>query len=560
MNRTLFAGDEPVRLGRRIGRGGEGEVFGVARDPARAAKVYAPEGAAAREAKIAAMAQAGLAERAPLVAFPQAALRDAQGRFAGFLMPRIREAEPLHELYAPGARKRAFPDADYRFLVRAALNAARAVAAAHRAGCVIGDVNHSGFLIGQDALVSLIDADSFQFDDGATLHLCRVGVPDYTPPEMIGAPLAETPRTQDHDAFGLAVVLFQLLFLGRHPFAGVSRGADLGVAEAIAQGAFAYARRGAGPLRPPPGALRLDEAGPILAGLFERAFGPGSAGRRPSATDWVGALAETEAALQPCPASPRHHFAPGVAACPLCRIERHSGAALFPAPGEAGALPPPIDVAEVLSRLRGVEIPEVFAYEPPEPLPSSAPKPLTLRQIWFNRIGLVGLAFMMVCAVGLVMVSPQSFLMAAPICIYGIGPVGDALAPRRAARRALAKLDRRLSDVLAMTQARVDLDAAWLLKADIAARAARLSELRVTRMSPKQRVEAGRLLADLERLEAMARKIAEARAARHAEIDALLARRALLAGDMARFGDSPPDRPAPPPRRLRPATRARAAA
>ncbi len=562
MNPALFAQGARMRLGARIGRGGEGEVFALADDPDRAAKIYAPEAAAARAGKIVAMAQAGLAAKAPLVAFPQAPLHDARGRFRGFVMPRIHDAEPLHELYAPGARKRAFPDADHRFLLRAALNAARAAAAAHRAGCVIGDVNHSGFLIGQDAMVWLIDADSFQFDDSATLHLCRVGVPDYTPPELIGAKLSQVARTPDHDAFGLAVVLFQLLFLGRHPFAGVARSGsacgDLSVGEAIARGAFAYARSTGGPLRPPPGALLLDDMPSGTAALFERAFAPDAAGRRPGAADWARALGAHEAAIRTCPATPRHHFTG--AACPLCRIEAETGAALFPAPGAPGSAPAPLDPRELARRLAAIETPQSFAYAPPEPLASSAPAPLTPRQLWLNRAGLVGLAGMMACAVGLVAVSPQSFLMAAPICIYGVGPVGDALAPRRGARRALARLDRRLADVLAMRQARVDLDAAWLLKADIDARAARMAESSARRLSPKQRAEAGKLAADLERLETMAARIQAARDARDAEIDRLLAKRAVLAAELARHGDTPPDRPSPPPRRLRDSTLQRAPA
>jgi hypothetical protein len=358
----------------------------------------------------------------------------------------------------------------------------------------------------------------------------------------------------------LAVVLFQLLFLGRHPYAGLARAGDVSVAEAIADHDFAYSRRRAGRLRPPPGALRLDEIDPAVAALFEDAFAPDAAGRRPTAAAWVSTLERTEASSRPCAQTPRHHVAAGLSACPLCRVERETGSALFPAPGEAGAAPPPIDRSEIARRLASIETPERFAYAPPEPLPSSTPKQPTPRQRALNAFGLVGLAFMMACAVGLVIVTPQSFLMAAPICIYGIGPVGDALNPRRAARRHLAKLDRRLADVLAMIHAGVDLDAAWLLKAELQRRAATLSGSSTRRMTPKQRSEAIRFAQDLDRLEAMARRIAAARDARHPEVETLLARRAVLAEQVERHGDAPPDRLSPPPRRLREATRARAPA
>ncbi len=556
----LVAEGRPLRLGRRIGRGGEGEVFAVAGAPALAAKLYAPEGAAAREAKIAAMLRARLGDGSPLVAFPLAEIRGAEGRFAGFLMRRVTEAEPLHELYAPGARKRVFPEADYRFIVRAALNAARAVAAAHEAGVVIGDVNHSGFLIGRDALVSLIDADSFQVADGDGLHLCRVGVPDYTPPELIGLRFDETPRSPDHDAFGLAVALFQLLFLGRHPFAGVSRDAsDLPVAEAIARHAFAWTRRRTSPLKPPPGALGLDALPWAVADLFERAFAPEAAGRRPTAADWAEALAAMEAGLSGCAADPRHWRPADAPACPWCRIERETGAPLFPAPGSPGAAPPPLDARAALARLAAIALPDRFEYVPPAPLPRPPAPPPSLRAVVIDRLFTATVAVMMGCAAFLVWVSPQNFLMASPICIYGYRRVGDALFPRRADARALRRLDRALAEALEDAQRRAGLDAAWLLRAELSALAARLPPA-PARSRGRRGPEAERLARDLPRLEAMAAALEAARAARLPEIEDMLARRAVLAARLAGSGGDPPPQPQAAPRLLREATRRRIAA
>lgn len=126
--------------------------------------------------------------------------------------------------------------------MHAALNTARAVASVHKAGCVIGDINHSGVLISDEAKVALIDADSFQVTDGSRRHLCRVGVPEYTPPELQGINLGNVARTTNHDAFGLAVVVFQLLAMGRHPFVGAYVKGDLPLPQAIAENRFAYLR------------------------------------------------------------------------------------------------------------------------------------------------------------------------------------------------------------------------------------------------------------------------------------------------------------------------------
>ena len=176
----LYIDGRPVRLGQRVGRGGEGEVFVLADRTDQAVKLYGSPDDRRRE-KIEAMVAAGLSARSDLVAFPLAVVQGPGGAFVGFAMRLVREHKPLFELYAPGARKVAFPDADYRFLVRSAANVAVAVAKVHEAGAVVGDINHSGILVSDKATAALIDADSFQFGEH---HLCRVGVPEYTPPEL----------------------------------------------------------------------------------------------------------------------------------------------------------------------------------------------------------------------------------------------------------------------------------------------------------------------------------------------------------------------------------------
>src|SRR4029077_19296035 len=123
------------------------------------------------------------------------------------------------DLYVPKLRLQEFPQADWRFLVRAAENVARAFDFIHQAGVVIGDVNHSNLLVANDATVKCIDCDSFQISAGSERWLCRVGTGDYQPPEMQQLTSYEqVVRTPNHDNFGLAVTIFRLLFAGRHPF------------------------------------------------------------------------------------------------------------------------------------------------------------------------------------------------------------------------------------------------------------------------------------------------------------------------------------------------------
>jgi DNA-binding helix-hairpin-helix protein with protein kinase domain len=161
----------PISLLKLLGRGGEGAVYEILGDPTKAAKIYLPDKAVTRRDKVLAMIQAGLQKSAPNVAFPINPLFHVSGSFAGFAMEKVGGRKPIHELYLPSSRRTKFAKADFPFLVRTALNVASAVAAVHLSGCVIGDLNQSGFLISEkSALATLIDADSFQFSFGGNLY------------------------------------------------------------------------------------------------------------------------------------------------------------------------------------------------------------------------------------------------------------------------------------------------------------------------------------------------------------------------------------------------------
>jgi DNA-binding helix-hairpin-helix protein with protein kinase domain len=135
-------------------------------------------------------------------------------------MPKIADCKDIHHLYSPKSRRTVFLRADWRFLIRAATNIARAFRVVHEAGYIIGDVNHGSILVGQDATVRLIDCDSFQVTSGERCFLCEVGVETFTPPELQEKDFSRAVRTAHHDNFGLAVMVFLMLFMGRYPFAG----------------------------------------------------------------------------------------------------------------------------------------------------------------------------------------------------------------------------------------------------------------------------------------------------------------------------------------------------
>ena len=151
-----------------------------------------------------------------------------QGAFRGYVMPLVEGMLPLVNFYVPKLRREKRPLFDYYYLVTAALNVATAMRALHERDYVIGDVNESNILVSDRALATVVDTDSFQVSDAATgaIYRCLVGKPEFTPPELQvpGTNFARVNRAREHDSFGLAVMLFQLLMEGTHPFDGVYSG------------------------------------------------------------------------------------------------------------------------------------------------------------------------------------------------------------------------------------------------------------------------------------------------------------------------------------------------
>jgi hypothetical protein len=345
--RVLREGDgqEITLEGLVLGRGGEASVYAVPGRPELAAKIYhhpTPEHAGKLAAMLAAPPvppPAGTGHVA--IAWPLERLLEAGGerRVVGALVPRVEAAHMLWELYNPGARQELCPQFHHGALLRTARNLACVVRTLHERGYVVGDLNESNVLATPQALVTLIDADSFQVPAAEGLYRCRVGRPEYTPPELQGVAFAEVDRQQEHDAFALAVLIFQLLMQGVHPFAGICTDGALPAAipARIAAGAWPYAWPLSGPVRPGPHAPPWCVLPPDVQDLLSRCFedGHGEPVARPGAAEWQLALEEAERQLTPCTHNSQHVYARGLDVCPWCALARQQGRDPFPALGQA---------------------------------------------------------------------------------------------------------------------------------------------------------------------------------------------------------------------------------
>lgn len=439
-------------------------VFRIQGSPDGVAKIYHPSHKPDRHktAKLAAMVQSRTDQLSKLTAWPTDLLHDGSGGpVVGFLMPLLTGCKEMHLLYTPKTRLAEFPEASWQFLVHTAMNTAIAFHTVHNAGQIIGDVNHGNIFVSQDATVRLIDCDSFQIARQAELYLCEVGVPTHTPPELQGKSFKVVRRTVNHDLFGLAVAIFQLLFLGRHPFSGIhlGKGEPPTLENAISAFKFAYGRAaGSQLIQPPPGGLGLGQVTPTIGSLFERAFSPAGASEhgRPSADEWAAALKAQLGELKACSANPGHVFLRSNATCPWCTFEIAAGRAIFNFVLKPGAHQAVFDVDALAAEIAAVALPARQSV--PKTVKTCHPEPDYARAgagSW-RRVTIALAIGLAVCALGLLPALRSYELGLMPLAIFlslFIGTRGARNTLRYKAKAALSEARREIVNLTALWDA-----------------------------------------------------------------------------------------------------------
>lgn len=329
MAKTLLtAQGVQIQIGRELGKGGEGSVFDIPMLPNQVAKIYHQSLDAKKQTKLTYMASTADKQLLNYVAWPQTTLHSSKGGpIVGFLMSKVTAKDPIHMVYSPAHRRQDRPNAAWDFLIYVARNTATAFDALHTHGHVLGDVNQGNVLVGGDSKVVLIDSDSFQVNANGNLHLCEVGVSHFTPPELQGlSSFQGFTRTANHDNFGLALLIFHLLFGGRHPYSGVPLKSGVGDAlESDIKGyKYAYARdaksRG---IAMPPKSIELSTIPESMERMFDMAFTEkGAAGTRPTSKQWELALDGLRGHIKKCGTSSVHVYSDHLSNCPWCALEQ----------------------------------------------------------------------------------------------------------------------------------------------------------------------------------------------------------------------------------------------
>ncbi len=293
----------PIILGKELARGGEGMVCLVQGNNDIVAKIYLDKALQKHDktGKIKAMCDLYDQDIARFSALPQKAVFNSKGKVVGFIMEKISNFKEIHNLYGIPTKRKLFDFADWGFMVHAAKNLAIAVDKLHSKNIIIGDINQGNILVDNQAMIKLIDCDSYQVEHNGKFYLCEVGVPEYTSPELQGQSFNGIHRTKNHDCFGLAVMIFKILMFGRHPYSGV--GAPPEIENAIKQGYYCYGNNSKN-TTPIYSQLFFGVLSNEVKDLFERAFSKNQNIQRPTAEEWINTLECLEHNLIQCPS---HH-------------------------------------------------------------------------------------------------------------------------------------------------------------------------------------------------------------------------------------------------------------
>jgi DNA-binding helix-hairpin-helix protein with protein kinase domain len=316
--------------GREIGRGGEGGVYELLHELTLVIKVYTEPLTAEKADKLRHMAAIEDNELLKFAAWPMDVVQNAAGKICGFVMKKLESYVPLHSLFSPMDRKKLFPDKGYNFLVHVARNLAVAFMKMHEHGIITGDVNSNNLLVNNSGMVALIDCDSFQISQGSRHFFCEVGVPGYTPPELLErGSFNNVVRTINTDSFSLAILIFQLLFLGRHPFTGRNlTPEDFDEEKAIRTGQFAYSlNRTDKKLSPAKNSFDLRNLNPGIIGFFHQAFEQREG--RPLPKQWIEELGNLGKEMVTCTRSKLHQYPGSMRECPWCLFKEKTGIVYF---------------------------------------------------------------------------------------------------------------------------------------------------------------------------------------------------------------------------------------
>lgn len=322
-----------LTLGKHLKSGGAGSIYLLPAAPTEVAKLYHPGfERASSERKIAALigtrpnlpdiVEGG--QRYVQMAWPGTTLHERDGQFCGFLMPAIDIAATSElelVLQDKQARAHGLPTGLGAKMTLAA-NLAAVIAELHAQHHYVVDLKPVNLRFYRETLyMALLDCDGLSVHTPAERFHATQFTPEYLAPEFQSGHVSSDGEERQ-DRFALAVVIFQLLNFGLHPFAGRPQGdrVPTDLPGRIAGRFYAYGLAAHKRIAPVPSSTHT--LLPVeLRQMFDLALGSRDGRVRPSAAQWASVLKEfarrSSGKLVVCERNAEHQHFVGLA-CAAC--------------------------------------------------------------------------------------------------------------------------------------------------------------------------------------------------------------------------------------------------
>lgn len=230
--------------------------------------------------------------RIPQFAWPHALVVSDTGRLAGFLMPLISHAESTslvpYITASEGVRQLSPRERGLDSRYALCRNLAVALRDLHCAGHALVDLKDQNVRVHRGTLfLTVIDADGCRVCNRASgqVYPAEAYSPGYICPEALKGKLSPKELGLNQDLFALAVLIFQVLTFGVHPYQGVAASMGMSNDDGVMTGIYAYS--GQSPMdQYKVAGCRLDCLDDNTLSLFEEAF-LGRPDQRPSAVEWA---------------------------------------------------------------------------------------------------------------------------------------------------------------------------------------------------------------------------------------------------------------------------------
>jgi DNA-binding helix-hairpin-helix protein with protein kinase domain len=219
------------RLGSLYAKGGEGSIYPLVENNKCLVKAYHTDNRSLqglenlRKEKISFMLGMQNLVDDPRYAWPRLNVFDDSRRWIGYAMRKV-DGHMLQTLCQPQLLSERFPDWKRQNLVKTCINLILGIEKLHKNNVILGDINPANMLVDNSSRISFIDCDSYQVKSLGKIYTCPVCIPMYLAPELINAGnLSTITRTEEQELFSVAIILFKILMIGRHPYDRIG-GAD----------------------------------------------------------------------------------------------------------------------------------------------------------------------------------------------------------------------------------------------------------------------------------------------------------------------------------------------